>query len=129
MPRPSHVRDAVQTVLLEGGHHSWTVEEMLVELRRRAVSADFSSVFRSLTWCEAKGSVARIDVGDGRARFEATADHHEHAQCELCGTVVEVPGCQVDEVARRLEKVTGFTLTAHRLVFVGVCPDCRESVR
>lgn len=121
------MRDAVQEILREPAHHSWTVEEMLAQLGRRNVAADFSSVFRALTWCHAQGLVQRIEVGDGKARFEAVADHHEHAQCERCGTVVEVPGCHVDEVARRLEQQTGFALTAHRLVFLGLCPQCRVS--
>ncbi|MFN2465258.1 MAG: Fur family transcriptional regulator [Candidatus Dormibacteria bacterium] len=128
MPRPSHVRDAVQAVLSEPGHHSWTVEEMLSELGRRAVSADFSSVFRNLTWCQAQGIVERIEVGDGRAHFEASAEHHEHAQCERCGTVVEIPGCHVEAAARNLETLTGFSFTAHRLVFIGLCPGCRVGV-
>ncbi len=125
MPRPSHVRDAVQGVLGDPGHHSWTVEEMLAELGRRGVTADFSSVFRGLAWCERERLAQRVELGDGRARFEALTDHHEHAQCQRCGTVVEVRGCQVDAVSRRLEKETGFRSSAHRLVFLGLCAACK----
>jgi Fe2+ or Zn2+ uptake regulation protein len=98
---------------------------MLIELTRRRVAADFSSVFRGLKWCETQGLVQRVEVGDGKARFEAVADHHEHAQCERCGTVVEIPGCHVEQVAPKLEQQIGFALTAHRLVFLGLCPQCR----
>ncbi|HEV3230998.1 MAG TPA: transcriptional repressor [Candidatus Dormibacteraeota bacterium] len=125
MPRPSHVRDAVQGQLRGSNRHVWTVEEMLAELRAAGVAADFSSVFRSLVWCEEQGSVKRVDVGDGRARFEPAGDHHEHARCERCGTVAEVPGCVLADIPERVGSLTGFAINAHRLVFIGLCPDCQ----
>jgi Fe2+ or Zn2+ uptake regulation protein len=125
MPRPSHVRDAVKQQLRLSGRHSWTVEEMLVGLRRGGISADFSSVFRGLVWCEEQGLVARIDLGDGKSRYELAQDHHEHVRCEKCGNVAEVPGCLVDDAARRMQALTGYQVRAHSLVFTGLCPDCQ----
>ena len=98
---------------------------MLAELRDGGVAADFSSVFRGLVWCERQGMVQRIDVGDGRTRYELAGDHHEHARCERCGTVTEVPGCLIDDAAKRLQGLTGYKVTAHRLVFIGLCPNCQ----
>jgi Fe2+ or Zn2+ uptake regulation protein len=125
MPRPSHVRDAIQGRLRESHRHSWSVEEMLAELHDAGVAADFSSVFRGLVWCERQGKVQRIDVGDGRTRYELSGDHHEHARCERCGSVAEVPGCLIDDAARRLRRLTGYAVTTHRLVFIGLCPNCQ----
>ena len=126
MPRPSPVRDAVVGRLRESERHTWTVEEMLSDLEAAGVAADFSSVFRGLVWGESSGLVQRIDVGDGRAHFERTGDHHEHVQCERCGRVTEVPGCLVEEASVNLERATGYRVSAHRLLFVGLCPDCQQ---
>lgn len=125
MPRPSHVRDAVQRRLTAGGRHSWSVDEMLDEVRRDDVTADFSSIFRGLVWCEARGMVRRIEVGDGKARFELAGGHHEHARCDRCGSVTEIPGCLVEDASERLEQMTGFTISAHTVLFTGLCQDCR----
>ena len=127
MPRPSHVRDAVSSRLREAARHSWTVEEMLADLDQAGVAADFSSVFRSLVWSESQGAVQRVDVGDGRTRFELTGEHHEHVQCERCGRVTEVPGCLVEDATSQLRSLTGFSVSAHRLVFVGLCPACQAA--
>ena len=124
--RPSHVRNAVLAQLNTGTRHSWTVDEMLAELRSQNVSADFSSVFRGLTWCEAAELVRRIDLGDSRLRFERVGSHHEHARCESCGTVTAVPGCLVEGAARQLADATGFAVNGHSLVFTGLCRACQS---
>jgi Fe2+ or Zn2+ uptake regulation protein len=95
-------------------------------LSDRGVTADFSSVFRALRRLEDEGGVVRIDLGDGKARFERTGEHHEHVRCERCGTVAAIPGCLVQPSAPAVERRTGFDITGHRLLFAGICPQCRE---
>jgi Fur family peroxide stress response transcriptional regulator len=127
MPRPSPVRDALRACLLDTPRHGWSLDELLEELRSSSVSADFSTVFRALNWLEAEGVVRRIDLGDGKARYEANTAHHEHVRCESCGAVSEVPGCLVQGATQLVEATTGFSITDHRLVFSGLCPTCRSA--
>jgi Fe2+ or Zn2+ uptake regulation protein len=128
MARPSHVRDAVREVLADSSRHDWGIDDVRDELRARKVSADFSSVFRALAHLESEGLVARVELGDGKARFEAVhAHHHEHIRCETCGAVAPVPDCPVEDSRRRVERSTGFTITGHRLLFSGLCADCSHS--
>ncbi len=125
MPRPSHVRDAVSRLVASADRHDWSNEDMLAALEERGVPADPSSVFRALTHLEAAGTLRRVELGDGRARYEAAGDHHEHVRCERCGTVGEVPGCSVRDVLPRVGEATGFEITGHHLLFSGLCPRCR----
>ena len=104
--------------------HDWTIEAVREALAERGVPADFSSVFRALRRLERDGEVLRIDLGDGKARFEAVGDHHEHVRCDRCGAIEAVPGCLVEESV--VERRTGFAVTGHRLLFAGICPRCRE---
>jgi Fe2+ or Zn2+ uptake regulation protein len=128
MARPSHVRDAVWEVLTDSSRHDWGIDDVLGELRGRKVSADFSSVFRALTHWEREGLVARVELGDGKARFEPVhTPHHEHIRCDLCGAVAPVPDCPVEDSRRQVERTTGFTITGHRLLFSGLCGDCSHS--
>ena len=121
--RPSHIRPALAEVLAVEGRHDWTIEELQEALALRDVPADFSSVFLALRQLESGGEVLRIDLGDGRARFEAVGEHHEHVRCDRCGAVEAVPGCLVEESVA--ERQTGFAITGHRLLFAGICPRCR----
>ena len=120
MPRPSHVRTAVQALL--GERHAWTVDEAHAELTARGVTADRASVHRAFVHLCDAGTVARFEVGDGRARFERAGHHHEHIVCSGCGVVAAVPGCLVDESA--VAARTGFAVTGHRLTLEGRCGEC-----
>jgi Fur family ferric uptake transcriptional regulator len=112
-------------LLADEARHDWTIEDLQEALDDRGVAADFSSVFRALQRLEGEGSVIRIDLGDGKARFEGTGEHHEHVRCERCGAVAAVPGCLVESSAPAVERRTGFKVTGHRLLFAGICPSCR----
>lgn len=124
MPRPSHIRTRVEEVLASSRRHDWTIDDLRDTLSTDGHSADFSSVFRALQRLEADGVVRRVQLGDGKARYEATAgEHHEHVVCERCGAVGEVPGCAVRAEVRDR---TDFVITGHELTFSGICPGCRK---
>ena len=128
MPRPSPVTDAVRHLFETPDRHAWSIEELHHEVRASLGSADYSSVFRAVTQLEREGVVDRIDLGEGRVRFEVRDGHHEHIRCERCGRVDEVPGCVLDDVVAQTQALTGFTVTSHSVVFAGVCARCGSSV-
>jgi len=124
MPRPSPVTDEVRRLFDAQERHAWSIDELLQSVRTSLGVADYSSVFRAVNQFERQGVVDKIDLGDGRARFELRDDHHEHIRCESCGRVEEVPGCVVDDASARVNSLTGFKVTSHRVVFGGLCRDC-----
>jgi Fe2+ or Zn2+ uptake regulation protein len=124
MGRPSRVRDAIAELIGASERHDWTIEAVVDELRARGVSADYSSAFRGLERLSEDGTIRRVELGDGKARFEAHGAHHEHVRCAACGAVAAVPGCVVADVVPDVERETGFAITGHRLLFSGVCGTC-----
>ena len=126
MARPSHVRDAVSELVSESDRHGWTLDEAHSALASQGVEADPSSVFRALVHLADAGDLERIELGDGRARFERAGGHHEHIVCSHCGEVAEIPGCLIQTAVPEVEKRTGFSVTGHNLTFSGCCADCCE---
>lgn len=124
MPRPSPVRDAVAALLVESGRHDWSIEDLTEALGAQGLEANFSTVFRALAKLEAEGGVVKVELGDGKARYEAAREHHEHVRCTECGAVDAVPGCIVDDALPRVQELTGFRVTGHQILFSGVCPRC-----
>jgi Fe2+ or Zn2+ uptake regulation protein len=124
MPRPSPVTDAVRDLFHTPGRHAWSIDELHSAVRSDRRSTDYSSVFRAVSMLQREGVIDRIDLGEGHARFELRDGHHEHIRCESCGRVDEVPGCVLDDVVARTQAMTGFTVTSHKVVFAGVCPEC-----
>jgi len=124
MPRPSPVTDEVRRLLDTDERHAWSIEELLASVRSSLGAADYSSVFRAVGALEREGALDRIDLGDRRARFERREDHHEHIRCERCGRVAEVPVCVLDDATAQVQRLTGFQVTSHRVVFGGLCEEC-----
>jgi Fur family transcriptional regulator, ferric uptake regulator len=124
VPRPSPVTDAVRRVVGGDSRHLWSLDDLHARVRGHVPSANFSSILRAVTTLEQAGVLDRIDLGDGKARYEAHQDHHEHVQCSSCGRIAEVPGCVVDGAAATVLASTGFLIRGHQLVFTGTCPDC-----
>ena len=124
MPRPSPIADEVRWLFETQERHAWSIDELLEEVRSSLGAADYSSVFRAVGQLERSGFLDKIDLGDGRARFEVHDDHHEHIRCERCGRVDEVPVCVLDDAAAQVKGLTGFKVTSHRVVFGGVCREC-----
>ncbi len=129
MPRPSPVTDALRAVISGEDRHGWALDELLDAVRRRLPTADFSTVFRAMQALERSGLVEQIDLGDGKARYETRREHHEHIRCTECGTVSEVPGCAVQDVVARVQRRTGYQVRSHRVVFAGICRECRRTTR
>ena len=124
VPRPSPVTDAVRRLFKAQERHAWSIEELHETVQRSLGSADYSSVFRAVGLLERQGLLDRIDLGDGRARFEVREDHHEHIRCESCGRIAEVPVCVLDDATAQVQTMTGFKVTSHRVVFGGLCEEC-----
>lgn len=124
MPRPSPITDEVRRLFEAQERHAWSIEELHETVQRSLGSADYSSVFRAVGQLERQGLLDRVDLGDGRARFEVREDHHEHIRCESCGRIAEVPLCVLDDATAQVQTTTGFRVTSHRVVFGGLCADC-----
>jgi Fur family peroxide stress response transcriptional regulator len=129
VPRPSPVTDRVQTLILGGDRHAWSLEELHDAVREDVPTAVFSSIFRAVADLERRELVRRVDVGDGRVRYEAGGVHHEHIRCTSCGSVEEVPGCVVEEATVSVQRQTRFVVTGHQVVFSGLCPACAPRSR
>jgi len=126
MPRPSPVTDAVRSLIEGEGHRAWSLDELLEEVKQQIATANFSTVLRAVWALEKRSLVQRVELGDGKARYEAPRDHHEHVRCIQCGAIAEVPGCVVDEAAAGIEAQTGYVVRSHQVVFAGLCPDCKS---
>ena len=124
MPRPSPVRDRIAELVGAGARHDWSIEDLLEALSGRDVDANFSTVFRAVARLEEDGAIRRVELGDGKARYEAVGEHHEHVRCGECGAVAAVPGCVVDAAVPRVQDLTGFRVTGHQILFEGTCPKC-----
>jgi Fe2+ or Zn2+ uptake regulation protein len=128
MPRPSPVTDAVRSLLDHPRHRAWSLDELQDAVKVEIPTVNYSTILRAVWTLEKRSEVERVDLGDGKARYEARRAHHEHVRCTGCGAVAEVPGCVVDEAAVAVEAGTGYVVQSHQVVFAGLCPNCQRAL-
>ncbi|MGI9952831.1 Fur family transcriptional regulator [Moorellaceae bacterium AZ2] len=120
--RLTRQRAAILEVLAGTGEHL-TAEEVHRRVRFLCPDLNLATVYRNLNLMARQKIIGKVDFGDGRARFEARADHHHHLFCLKCGRVIEIPDCPVslDEVVAREHS---FRVTGHQFEAYGYCADC-----
>ena len=85
-----------------------------------------ASVYRVLDTLVELGLVQRVDVGDGRVRYEPMrADHHHHLVCDECGKVERFADQQLERAIHAVEAKSGYAVSAHDVVLRGSCEDCK----
>ena len=127
MARKSRISAALVALMQEGERHAWTLEELHADLARRGAENDFSSVFRAAERLAATGSIRKLALEDGRARFELASRHHDHLLCTRCGELLAVPCVLAADDVAALERATGAAILEHHLVLNGVCRRCRTA--
>lgn len=80
-----------------------------------------------MAFLEEEGAVQKVELGDGRSRYERAEPHHDHVRCTDCGRVAELRGaCRLVDADQELSRATGFQVSGHYLVVTGLCPDCQS---
>ena len=116
-------RRVIVRVLSEADDHP-DVEE----LHRRASAVDpriaVSTVYRTVRLLEDSGIIARLDLRDGRARYERTPEiHPDHLVNLRTGEVVEFQSEEIERLQAEIARRLGFRLVDHRLELYAVPLD------
>lgn len=113
-------RRVIAKVLSEAQDHP-DVEEVY----RRSTEIDphisIATVYRTVRLFEEADILERHDFGDGRARYEESADdHHDHLIDVQSGRVIEFNSPEIEALQRKIAETYGFRLVGHRLELYGV---------
>ncbi len=89
-----------------------------------------ASVYRGVEVLQDLRLIARVDVGDGVARYERAPleqrdHHHHHFVCGKCGLLVPFDDDALERAIDALESRFGFEAEEHEVVLRGVCVGCR----
>jgi Fur family transcriptional regulator, ferric uptake regulator len=98
-------------------------------LRADGRSVARASIYRVLDELTGLGLVARVEVGQGSARYEAARpdrEHHHHMVCDRCGEVQPFADDDLERAVDRLAARVAFDVDEHEIVLHGSCADCRS---
>ena len=95
------------------------------ELHRRAHAVDphisIATVYRTVKLFEEAGIISRLDLRDGRSRYEEHPEtHHDHLIDMKTGKIIEFVDEEIEALQEAIARKLGFRLVDHRLELYGV---------
>ncbi len=100
------------------------VEEIYFSLKGRGLNVSRATVYRTLEILVNHELVRRLDLGEGKYRFESRGQkHHDHIICLDCNKIMEFVNERIEELQDEIAKEYGFTLTKHVHQLFGRCLD------
>jgi len=108
--------------ILEMSKDPISAEEIYLKICKRKVTANLSTIYRSLEILEGKGLVTKTVINDGKALYELVRDEHTHRViCTKCNKMVAIELCPIAKMEEELKNTTDFDITGHRIEIYGVC--------
>lgn len=110
--------------VLSASHDHPDVEE----LHHRSAAIDprisIATVYRTVRMFEENGILSRLDLGDGRARYEEMPEsHHDHLIDTRSGKIIEFNDPELEALQEKIAARLGYRLVDHRLELFGVPLD------
>jgi Fur family ferric uptake transcriptional regulator len=114
------------------GHDHFDAEDLMKHLAAdeagRAVSRP--TVYRTLSELVDAGLLRSMSLG-GRTVYEHDYGYpqHDHLHCQKCNKLIEFHSDEVAQIGEALAREYQFRVTGHRLIFTGICAECRAQKR
>ena len=111
-------RHLLATVLEEAADHP-NVETINLRCKEKDSSMSIASIYRSLGIFEDYQLIQKLDVGDGKARFEIKRVEHHHLMDVETSQIHEFKSQQLQKLIEEMAREMGFELTKNRLEIYG----------
>ena len=125
-------RQSILQIFIDRPGEHLRAEDVHDILRDNRDGFGLATVYRSLELLTGLGLLAKLELGDGRSRFELNttdpASHnHHHLICLGCGAVTEFNEDLLDDLEESIEAKSGFTVLDHQVKFFGYCQNCQNN--
>ena len=100
-------------------------ENIYNSLRKRQIKVSRATVYRTIHILVKNNLVRRLNLDDGRSRFENKIgfEHHDHIVCLDCRKIVELMDETIEKMQIRIAKEQGFEIVRHVHQLIGRCLD------
>ena len=96
------------------------VEELFARASAQDPNMSLATVYRTVKTLEERGILAKVEFGDGRARYEAAGRaHHDHLIDVDTGKIIEFVDPEIEALQEKIAAKLGYRLTGHRMELFG----------
>lgn len=124
--RKTPLRLALLEILIHG-KEPMSVQHLLLELEKRELKPNQTTLYRQLETLVQHGVVDTVILDPKVQLFEISHDHHHHFVCEGCSNVQDVHSEEVESAFHKFEQELqkkGLAINKHELTFFGECQSC-----
>lgn len=122
--RNTKQRQVVLDIIRSTDSHP-TADWVYEQVRKVIPNISLGTVYRLLGRLQEEGLVVQLEAGSRKSRFDGRPGPHQHIICERCGCITDVPDVLDASATERIQQVTGYRVHAHRVEWIGLCPQCQ----
>ena len=120
--RNTRQKDAIRSAFTST-NRPLSPEEILALAQKEVEGISIATVYRNIGSLVEDQWLVPVQIPGESTRYEvAGKEHHHHFQCNDCGKVFEMQGCDVT-VKPKLPR--GFRATGHEFFLYGTCAECK----
>ena len=115
----------LEEIMKDKGHRE--SEDVYMAIKTRKTHVSRATVYRTLDILVQYGFARKLNLGDGRARYETKIDspHHDHMICNNCGKIIEFINDEIENIQEEIAKHHQFKLQQHIHQLFGICKECQ----
>ncbi len=91
-------------------------EEILSSLAKKNINVSRATVYRTLDILVKYDLIRKMDIGDGRIRYEGKIDdphHHDHMICVESGKIIEFVSDEIEKIQDKIAEEHGYKIIKH----------------
>ena len=102
-------------------------EDIYFKIKTSGQKVSRATVYRTIDVLVKNNLVRKLELGDGRNRYENKLDssHHDHIVCIQCGRIDEFMDENIEKLQDEIAKKYQFNIVRHIHQLFGLCRDCR----
>ena len=129
--RNTKQRRLIVDCLQKYGNNPLTAEEIYNQIKEHDQQISIATVYRNLKLLEEQGTIKKNVVSEETSSFYELSDSgephsHHHLICERCGKIIDFDKDLLGSLEKVIEQTRDFTIVDHRVVFYGVCSECKK---
>ncbi len=103
----------LDNIVSNTGHRE--CDEIYDQLKADGKNVSRATVYRTVSILEKYAIVRKLELGDGRARYEYKygQGHHDHMICVETGEIIEFMSDEIEEIQDKIAKENGFEIIKH----------------
>ena len=123
-------RDLILEVFLRAEKHL-SSEDLYRLVQTEDPTIGHTTVYRTLKLLSDAGLAREVRFGDGRTHYEHNYkhQHHDHMICSECGRIIEFFSAELEAIQDAMAAKHRFQVSQHLLRIIGVCAECRRSMK